>query len=98
HNLCRLLSRHAERSAKEADEGAVAKQQRRSLHVEELEGFTASLIAVGTEAKLADLFPRSFYRMVSGRDTTNTAPCVAAPAVHYANESERKRYDILQSI
>ena len=38
HNLCHLLSRHAERMARWADDGGVAAQQRRPLHPGELAG------------------------------------------------------------
>ena len=60
HNLCRLLSRHAERMANGPDDGGVAAQQRRPLHPGELEGLTSGLIAVGADPRLADLFPNSF--------------------------------------
>jgi DNA polymerase-3 subunit alpha len=98
HNLCRLLSRHAEQMADNGEEGGVAGQQRRQIHRQSLTGFTRGLIAVGNDPRLADLFPNSFYRMVTGKETDGKFPCVAVPPVHYANAADRQRYDILQSI
>ena len=95
HNLCRLLSRHAKQTA---EDGAVAGQQCRALHPHELSGFTHGLIAVGSNPRLADLFPNAFYQMVTAKETTGKFPFVAVPAVHYAAEADRQRYDILQSI
>jgi DNA polymerase-3 subunit alpha len=96
HNLCRLLSRHAELGTHDTDEGSVAAKQRSAIHSHELAGLTAGLLAVGCDAHLADLFPNAFYHMVTGRHTGGRA--VAVPAVHYATEADRQRYDILQSI
>src|SRR6202008_1720264 len=56
HNLCRLLSRHAQLGSKGADEGSVAAAQRRNLHPHELAGLTSGLIAVGDDPRLAELF------------------------------------------
>jgi DNA polymerase-3 subunit alpha len=98
HNLCRLLSSHARQMADGSADGGVAGQQRRPLHRQNLVGFTGGLIAVGDDPGLADLFPHSFYRMVTGKETDGKFPCVAAPPVHYAKAADRQRYDILQSI
>jgi len=50
HNLCRLLSRHAERMDGSSDDvGSVAALQRRPLRRDELDGLTAGLIAVGPD-------------------------------------------------
>jgi DNA-directed DNA polymerase III PolC len=98
HNLCRLLSRHAERAVKEADEAAVAAQERYPFCREEFDGLTEELIAVSPNIQLAALFPRSFYRLVTARDTPADFPAVACPPIHYATPAERQKYDIVQSI
>ena len=95
HNLCRLLSRHAERTAAEA---AVAAQQRLPYSREELNGLTEGLIAVSPDLSLAALFPRSFYAMATAHGHPSDFPSVACPPVHYATPAERQRYDIVQSI
>jgi hypothetical protein len=89
HNLCRLLSRHAERTAKEGDEAAVVAQQRLPFRAEELEGFTEGLIAVGCDSRLAERFPGSFYRLVTACDSPNDFPAIACPSVHYRTPAER---------
>lgn len=98
HNLCHLLSRHAERTAKDADEAAVATQQRLPLRLDEFDGLTDGLIAVSPDLKLAALFPHSFYAMVTSRDTSAGLPFVACPPVHYATLADRQQFDIVQSI
>ena len=98
HNLCRLLSRHAQLGARDGDEGSVAANQRRSLHPHELAGLTAGLVAVGADPQLAEHFPNAFYEMVSNRDASARFSRVAAPAIHYGVAGDRPRYDILQSI
>src|ERR1039458_3041746 len=69
-NLCRLLSRHAELTVKNANEAAVADQQRRPYRLGELTGFTEGLIAVSSNERLAEMLNSSFYRLVTGRYTT----------------------------
>ncbi len=98
HNLCRLLSRHAERAAADADEASVANQQRHPCRREQLAGFTEGLIAVSENATLAGLFPSSFYRLVTSRETPDDFPAVACPGIHYAAPEDRRKYDIVQSI
>lgn len=98
HNLCRLLTRHYERQADGSDEASVANQQRKPFRREHLAGFTDGLIAASDDTTLADLFPRSFYRLVAARDTPNDFPGVAAPAIHYATPEDRQKFDIVQSI
>lgn len=98
HNLCRLLSRHAERTSAGAEEGSVAKQQRSPIRREELDGLTEGLIAVSDDISLAGLFPRSFYQLVTARNTTASFPAVACPAIHYALPGDRQKFDIVQSI
>ncbi len=98
HQLCRLLSRHAERSAHDGDESSVANQQRRPFRRSELEGGTDGLLAAGDDAGWAELFPQRFYRLVTSRQTPNDFPAVAAPAVRYALPGDRQKYDIVQSI
>lgn len=95
HNLCRLLSAHAERTA---DEAAVAAQQRLPYGLDELAGLTEGLIAVSPDLSLASLFPRSFYAMATAHGSSTDFPSVACPPVHYAIPAERQRYDIVQSI
>lgn len=98
HNLCRLLSRHAERMAADGDEASVANQQRRPLRRDQLDGFTDGLIAASDDAALAELFPRSFYRLASRHGTPDDFPTAACPAIHYATPGDRTKYDIVQSI
>ena len=98
HNLCQLLSRHAARLAGGPDDGGVAAQQRRPLHPGELAGLTSGLVAVGADPQLAELFPNSFYQMVTGHETSGDLPAVITPAIHYGAEADRQRYDIVQSI
>jgi DNA-directed DNA polymerase III PolC len=97
HNLCRLLSRHAQVSAG-GDEVSVANQQRRPLRRGELEGLTDGLIAVGGEPRLAPLFPGRFYRLVDSREMPADFPAAACPTVHYGRPNGRLSYDIVQSI
>lgn len=98
HNLCRLLSRHAERTATDADGASVADQQRRPLRRAELDGLTSGLIAVSDDARLAELFPRSFYRLATSYNSPDDFPAVACPPVHYATPDDRQKFDIVQSI
>ena len=97
HNLCRLLSRHAERTAA-VDEASVANQQRSSVRREELNGLSEGLIAVTSDQRLGELFPKSIYRLVTAEKVPNDLPFVAAPSVHYATPADRRKYDIVQSI
>jgi DNA-directed DNA polymerase III PolC len=98
HNLCRLLSAHAERTAKDADEAAVAAQQRLPYRLDEFNGLTEGLIAVSPDTEIAALFPRSFYAMATTRGAPGSFPSVACLSVHYATPADRQRYDIVQSI
>ncbi len=110
HNLCRLLSRHAEQSSARDDEASVAAQQRRSFQHQELEGFTEGLIAVSGDVCLAEMFPGRFYRMATKRhltwpsatlspsDAEREFPVVACPVIRYATPRDRQKYDIVQSI
>ena len=95
-NLCRLLSRHAELTVKNADEASVADQQRRPYRLGEFAGFTEGLIAVSPDERLAEMFNSSFYRLVTAAKAKS--PAVACPAIHYAVPSDRQKYDIVQSI
>ena len=98
HNLCRLLSRHAERTARDAGEAAVAAQQRLPFCLDEFDGLTEGLIAVSPDTQLAALFPHSFYAMATARGNPGNFSSAACPPVHYATPAERQRYDIVQSI
>lgn len=98
NNLCRLLSRHAERTATDSDEASVANQQRRSFRREDFSGLTEGLIAVSDDTQIAGLFPHHFYHLAVSRDTTSTFPIAACPSIHYANSEDRQKFDIVQSI
>ena len=98
HNLCRLLSRHAERQSMGSDEASVANQQRSSYRREELDGFTDGLIAVSEDERIAEMFQGRFYHLAASRDATSRYPVVACPSIHYATASDRQKYDIVQSI
>jgi len=98
HNLCRLLSRHAERTHRNSDEASVVGQQRRPYFLSEFEGLTDGLIAVGNDPELARIFPDRFYRMVSAAKVPEDFPAVACPAIHYTAPNDRQHYDIIQSI
>lgn len=98
NNLCRLLSRHAERTATDSDEASVANQQRRSFSREDFSGLTEGLIAVSDDTQIAGLFPHHFYHLAVSRDTTSTFPIAACPSIHYANSEDRQKFDIVQSI
>lgn len=98
HNLCRLLSAHAERTARDGDEGSVVTQQRLPYQLAEFDGLTEGLIAVSPDRNLAPLFPRSFYALATARGASDHFPVVACPPVHYATPDQRQRYDIVQSI
>ncbi|MGN6385876.1 MAG: DNA polymerase IV [Verrucomicrobiota bacterium] len=89
-NLCRLLSRHAEETQ---DVASVATKQRGPIKPSLLAEHSEGLLALSSDATLAEFFPGRFYRAVAKREGT-----VACPAVHYADAADRHRYDILQSI
>ncbi len=91
HNLCRLLSRHAEGTAE--DEASVATKQRQPLKRSLLAEHHEGLLAVSSDATLADVFPGRFYQAATKR-----SGAVACAAVHYDTPEDRRRYDILQSI
>jgi DNA polymerase-3 subunit alpha len=69
-----------------------------------LDGFTAGLIAISPEPSFADFFPGSFYWEISDPtrlatlDRHSRLPMVAATPVHYGAPTERRRFDIVQSI
>jgi len=98
HNLCRLLSTHAQRSAKESDESAVAAKQRLPFSFDEISGLTNGLIAVSPDTSLAALFPHSFYAMAKTKARSSELPTAACAPVHYATNADRQRYEIVQSI
>ncbi len=91
HNLCRLLSRHAEGAAE--DEASVANKQRQALRRSLLSEHHEGILAVSSDPTLRDCFPGCFYQAVTQREGA-----VACPSVHYAAPEDRRRYDILQSI
>jgi DNA-directed DNA polymerase III PolC len=98
HNLCRLLSRHAERTATNADEASVANQQRRPFRRGEFDGLTDGLIAVGEDEQLAEMFPHRFYHLAASREAASSFPIAACPSIHYASPNDRQKFDIVQSI
>ncbi|MGD1086704.1 MAG: PHP domain-containing protein, partial [Verrucomicrobiota bacterium] len=95
-NLCRLLSRQGGPAAAKGDEATVAARQRRPFRREELEGWTEGLIAVGGDARLAEMFPGRFYSLAAGGK--NAFPAAACPAIRHATPEDRQKYDIMQSI
>ncbi len=98
HNLCRLLSIHAERMRSDADEASVANQQRHPFRCGDLDGLTDGLIAVSEDVRIAELFPRRFYHLAASRKMMSRFPIVACPSIHYATPEDRQKYDIVQSI
>src|SRR5207248_2844951 len=64
--------------------------------------YTQGLIAVSPAADLARFFPDRFYLEISTLDhfekTFPPLPCVASLPIHYAQPSDRLKYDIVQSI
>ena len=98
HNLCQLLSHHAERTATDGDEASVANQQCRPFRRQEFEGLTGGLLAVSDDARLAELFPGRFYGMVTGKEPAGKFPAAPCPAIRYAIPQDRQKYDIIQSI
>src|SRR5438477_6546024 len=62
-NLCRLLSRHAEGN----DEASVAAKQRQPLKRRLLANCAEGLLAVSSDATLAEFFPGRFYQMACKR-------------------------------
>ena len=98
HNLCRLLSRHAENMAATSDEASVAAQQRRPFRRGELDGLTEGLIAVSEDARLAELFPGRFYGLATAPGKSGRFLAAACPAIRYATPQDRQKYDIVQSI
>ncbi len=98
HNLCRLLSQRAARGAEQGEGVSVADQQRRPTRRDELCSLTQGLIAVSSDGTLADLFPHSFYRLVTSLEVPKDFPAVACPAIHYATPDDRQKFDIVQSI
>src|SRR6266487_7015015 len=64
-NLCRLLSRHAEGTVE--DEVSVAAKQRQPLKRQLLADLSEGLLAVSSDASLAEFFPSRFYQMACKR-------------------------------
>jgi DNA polymerase-4 len=98
HNLCRLLSRHAELAAVHDDEGSVAARQRLPFRRNEFDGLTDGLIGVSEDVRLAEMFPNRFYGMVTGPKTAGEFSVAACPEIRYATSDDRQKYDIVQSI
>ena len=94
-NLCRLLSQKAE-GRRQNEKSSVVAGQRASIPSSSFRhrsAFLEGLLAVSSDASLADFFPGRFYRAAIQREGA-----VACPAVHYAIPEDRRQYDILQSI
>ena len=75
-NLCRLLSRKDEGRMMNA-EMAVADQQRASVPAAfflQHSAFLDGLIAIGADARLAELFPERFYQMATKRSVSIAHP------------------------
>ncbi len=98
HNLNRLLSRHAELGATSGDETSVASRQRGVFRRQELHGHAEGLIAVGEDARLAELFPDRFYSLAVRKNETSKHPGAAGPVIRYAMPEDRQKFDIVQSI
>ena len=95
HNLNRLLSRNAETGDKTS---SVADQQRRSISLQSLDGFTEGLIAISPDTRCAEVFPGRFYQMALKQSDSAGQKVVACPSVHYATPGDRLKYDVVQSI
>jgi DNA-directed DNA polymerase III PolC len=89
-NLCRLLSRHGEGAQ---GEESVAARQRQQVKQSDLARYNDGLLAISSDATVAEFFPGRFHKAVSKREGA-----VACPAVRYGKPEDRRRYDILQSI
>ena len=105
-NLCRLLSRptkerQVEARASEENE-SVAALLRRPFDRREFEGLTDGLIAMSSDAGLAERFPGRFYVGIETVEELKQAPTCLPRAlcqpVHYATPGDRLRFDIVQSI
>ena len=64
---------------------------------------TTGLLAIGSDPKLAEYFPDRFYLGASctksiERYGKTSLPIVAVPGIHYREPSDRKRFNIVQSI
>ena len=76
----------------------MADQERRSISIERLNGFTEGLIAVSPDLRMAELFPGHFYQMATKQLGASRFPVVACPAIHYGQPGDRLKYNIVQSI
>jgi DNA-directed DNA polymerase III PolC len=88
-------------NGRQNEEGSVVRRQRASIPSTFLRYHAAllgGLVAVSDDARLAELFPGRFYRLVTAREMPADFPAVAAPAIHYAVPEDRQKYDIVQSI
>ena len=92
HNLCRLLSRHAERTATATDEASVATQQRRPFWREEFCGLTEGLIAVSDESQIGGVVSAIASTALPLRATPPAAfqvvACPANPLRHPGRPAE----------
>ncbi|MHB8523380.1 MAG: DNA polymerase III subunit alpha [Limisphaerales bacterium] len=100
-NLCRLLS-SASPPAAAGDETDAGQHQVR-LRLEQLEGLTDGLLALGTDLRLAARFGDRFYFAVTRPETDRPGPrsglrLAAALPVRYAEPGDRWKFDIVQSI
>jgi DNA-directed DNA polymerase III PolC len=98
HNLCRLLSttvRHAD-----AEDDSTEPRQVR-IGLDRLADANQGLIAVGTDARLSQVFGDRFYRIVSSAKDAKAAAgsrCVALLPSHYTQPQDRWKWNIVQSI
>ena len=112
-HLCRLLTRGASfrhaggqlRVAPAPDTSATRPACRSSEPEPPIDRESlAGLIAVSADPALAPLFPGAFYLGVGqparapAHFLDGTLPAVAVPPVHYAAPTDRRAYDIVQSI
>lgn len=91
HHLCRILAPEAEGGGMKAATTG---------RLESLPYPTEGLIAASPFAELAEYFPGRFYLEVTQPDAfkPGSLPGLAAFPIHYAQPSDRWKYDVVQSI
>jgi len=95
HNLCRLLSRHAQLGAQGMDDGSVAAGQRRFLHPHELVGLSSGLIAVGNARAVHHIESpamTSLCRMCNVREIDGLVAIVSVIRPGAANEGKKTSF------
>jgi DNA-directed DNA polymerase III PolC len=105
HNLCRILNAQGRRSdaknPKGEDEPELLDTRFPTLPALSC---TDGLLALSPSAEFASFFPDRFYLEINSLETfekqkrATPLPCIASFPVHYAQPSERWKYNIVQSI